>query len=320
MTPFPQPEFVKTNGIDMAIYCQGQADGLPIILCHGFPELAFSWRHQLPALSQAGFRAIAPDQRGYGRTECPTAIEAYDLRHLTADMVGLLDALGHEKAVFCGHDWGGFVAWAMPLLYPERVAGVIGLNTPFWPRSAKDPIESARARMGDDMYIVYFQQPGAADSELDQDPARALRFFLRRSRKSGGKTARPFDVANLELMKMFRRPEETWPGEVLLNQQELDTYVSAFRASGFTGGLNWYRNMSRNWRHMEGLTERVDVPCLMISAANDVVLPPSLTEGMERFCPDLTKHVIENSGHWTQQEQPGEVNRLMIDWLGRRFS
>ena len=156
------PRYVETNGIRMAVYEQG--NGVPVVMSHGFPELAYSWRHQIPAIAGAGFHAIAPDQRGYGLTDRPPTIEAYDIHHLTGDLVGVLDAMKIDKAVFVGHDWGGIVAWAMPLLHPHRVLGVIGVNTPFLPRAPMDPIALMRTVFGENMYIVYFQKPGVADA------------------------------------------------------------------------------------------------------------------------------------------------------------
>src|SRR6266705_1589560 len=151
---------IHPNAICMAVSEQGA--GLPVVLCHGFPEIAYSWRHQMPALAAAGFRAIAPDQRGYGETDRPAAVSDYDIHQLTADLVGLLDALGLERAVFAGHDWGGIVVWHMPLLHPARTAGVIGVNTPYFPRPSAPPVTVMRALWGDDYYIVHFQKPGEA--------------------------------------------------------------------------------------------------------------------------------------------------------------
>ena len=176
----PPVQYAKTNGVDMAYYEVGPREGVPVIFCHGFPELAFSWRHQLRAFEAAGRWAIAPDQRGYGLTDRPGPVEAYDIENLTADLIGLMDHLGVEKAIFCGHDWGGIVVWQMPLRHPDRTAGVIGLNTPFMARSPADPIAIMRHRMGDEMYIVHFQKPGEADAVLDGDPAKAMNFFMRR--------------------------------------------------------------------------------------------------------------------------------------------
>ncbi len=320
---FPEPTYVKTNGLDMAVYEQGPKDGVPVILCHGFPEIAYSWRHQLPALAKAGFRAIAPDMRGYGNTggpKGPDAIAQYDMKHLTDDLIGLLDALGLEKAIFAGHDWGGIVVWQMPLRHPARVAGVIGVNTPFMPRSPIDPIEAMRAVYGEDMYIVFFQNYGVAEKMFETDVARSMRFWYRKTGMTLAEfDARPAEEKNLAFLQAFEADEKTWPGTSLLTAEEFDTYVRAFEKSGYEGGIDWYRNFSRNWRETEGQTEKVEAPCLMISAADDFVLRPELTIGMEHYVPDLEKHVIPNCGHWTQSEQPEALNRLMVDWLKRRF-
>lgn len=320
---FPEPYYVKTNGLDMAVYEEGPKDGVPVILCHGFPEIAYSWRHQLPALAKAGFRAIAPDQRGYGNTggpKGPDAIPLYDMKHLTGDLVGLLDALGLEKAIFAGHDWGGFVVWQMPLMHPDRVAGVIGVNTPFIPRGPIDPIEGMRMVFGEDMYIVFFQKYGEAEKLLGADVARSMRFWYRKSSMTLAEfDARPASEKNLAFLKAFQADESTWGGDQLLTKEEFDTYVRAFEKSGYEGGINWYRNFSRNWRQSEGIAEKVNVPGLMISAADDYVLRPSMADGMEQYVPDLEKHVIANCGHWTQSEQPDALNALMVDWLKRRF-
>ena len=312
------PRYVETNGIRMAVYEQGQ--GVPVVMCHGFPELAYSWRHQIPALSDAGFHAIAPDQRGYGATDRPAAIEDYDMHHLTGDLVGMLDAMKIDKAVFVGHDWGGFVVWHMPLLHPNRVAGVIGVNTPFLPRAPMDPIALMRMAYGEEMYIVYFQKPGVADAALGKDVAKTLRLFYRKS----GMTIeefdkRPAEEKNLAFVRALELDEKLWPGKVLLAPEELDVYAKAFTRTGFTGGINWYRNFTRNWQTTEGIAQKVTVPCLMVMAENDIVLRPAMADGMEAFVPDLEKHLIKNCGHWTQAEQPDELNRVMISWLKRRF-
>jgi pimeloyl-ACP methyl ester carboxylesterase len=296
---------------------------MPVVLCHGFPELAFSWRHQLPALAEAGFRAIAPDQRGYGETGGPkgrAAVPLYDMAHLTGDLVGLLDALKLDKAVFCGHDWGGLVVWQMALMHPDRVAGVIGVNTPFLPRPPGDPIERFRQSFGDDMYIVRFQRWGEAEAVLDADIARSMRFWYRKSRLTLAEYDRlPAERKTLALLDVFQAPEERWSSPLVMSAAELAVYIQAFVRTGHEGGINWYRNFTRNWAMSEGLAQRIEVPCLMISAADDVVLRPEMTQGMEAHIPDLEKHVIADCGHWTQSEQPVALNRLMVDWLGRRF-
>ena len=320
MVAFPPPTMIKTNGNDMAVYEMGPKDGIPVVLCHGFPELAYSWRYQLPALAQAGYRAIAPDQRGYGGSSRPEKIEDYDVTHLTGDLAGLLDALAIDKAIFCGHDWGGLVAWMMPLLHPTRVKGMIGVNTPFLPRSPIDPIVGMRALYGENMYIVYFQKPGAADAILAKDVGKTFRFFMRK----GGMTAeqyakRPKEERNLELVNALQSDESKWPGEVVMTPQELQVFIDTFTRTGFTGGINWYRNFSRNWQIMGPVEYKVRVPGLMIMAEDDVVLSPAMADGMERFVPDLEKVLIRRCGHWTQQEHPEETSAAMIGWLKRRF-
>ena len=319
MTDFPEPTMIRTNGIDMAVYEMGPKDGFPVVLCHGFPELAYSWRHQLPALAKAGYRAIAPDQRGYGRTSRPYAVQDYDMPHLTGDLTGLLDALGLKKAVFAGHDWGGIVVWQMPVYHPDRVAGVIGVNTPFL-HFPMDPIEALRAMRGDNNYVVYFQKPGLADAALAKDVGKTFRFFMRKNVA----TAKEFEHApqqakNFELVHALEQDETGFRGEPLLTDAEMKVFVDTYKRTGFTGGINWYRNLSRNYELGKSMEQIVRVPGLMIMAEDDVVLPPSMTEGMERFVPDLEKVLIRNCGHWTQQEHPQETSNAMIAWLKRRF-
>ena len=312
------PRYVETNGIRLAVYEEGK--GPAVVLCHGFPELAYSWRHQIPALAGAGFHVLAPDQRGYGLTSRPQPVEAYDIHHLTGDLVGLLDATGIEKAVFVGHDWGGFVAWGMAQLHPERVAGVIGVNTPLRPRAPMDPIALMRAVWGDDMYIVFFQKPGEADRILGADARKTLRFFFRKWTMTIEEfDKRPAGEKNLALVQALQSDESGWMGENLLSAEELAFYAAAFERTGFTGGINWYRNFSRNWQTTEHVREQIDVPGLMVMAENDIVLRPSLADGMEALVPDLEKHLIKNCGHWTQAEQPQELSRVMTSWLKRRF-
>lgn len=313
-----EPRYASTNGIRLAYFEQGA--GMPIVLCHGFPELAYAWRHQVPALADAGFRAIAPDQRGYGFTDKPTAIETYDIRHLTDDLVGLLDQLDIPKAIFVGHDWGGSVVWAMPLLHPQRVAGVIGVNTPFLPRPPADPIALMRAAYGEDMYIVFFQKPGPADAILGADPGKTLRFFYRKSSMTIAQfDSLPAEQRKLALVAALQSDESLWPGAPLHTPVEHAYFEEMFTKTGFTGGINWYRNFTRNWQIMEGVHQRVESPALMIMAENDVVLRPSLADGMEAFVPDLQKHLILDCGHWTQSEKPAELNKAMIAWLRNRF-
>ena len=316
----PPVKTAAVNGIEMAYYEVGPRTGTPVIFCHGFPELAFSWRHQLRACEAAGVWAIAPDQRGYGLTSRPEAVSDYDMEHLTGDLVGLLDHLGVKKAIFCGHDWGGMVVWQMPLMHPGRVAGVIGLNTPFMPRSPFEPIAAMRMRFGPDMYIVWFQTPGDADAVPGADVEKTMRFFMRRADRLAAPADPPEGGSTFAFKALLQGWDASDTSGQLLTAEELAAFVETFQATGFTGGINWYRNFTRNWERSEGQVARLDgVPCLMITAELDAVLSPAMAEGMPDMVGDLEMHMVSGSGHWTQQEKPDDVNRLILDWLGRRF-
>lgn len=283
-----QHRHVQANGI--RIHFVEQGEGFPVVLYHGFPELWYSWRHQLPALAAAGLRAIAPDMRGYGGTDKPAEREAYDMEHLVGDFVGLLDALGLERAAIVGHDWGGFVVWSAALMAPERVERVVGVNTPLLPRT---PIPPTRfiAQSGDQRlsYILFFQESGRAERFFQEDLEGALRRFY------DGAAARPG----------------------FLSEEGFRVYVEAFREGGLTGPLNFYRNLDRNWEAAAALEgRRVECPALMVAAEKDPVLRPELTAGMEERVPNLRQELIPDCGHWTQQEKPEELNRLLVDFLG----
>ncbi len=314
---FPEPDFVDTNGIRMAFYEQGE--GRPVVLLHGFPELAYSWRYQLPALAGAGFRAIAPDQRGYGQTDVPEGIESYAIDVLIADIHGLLDALDLPSAVFAGHDWGALVLWHMAQVAPERIDGLIQLNIPYFPRFAVDPIGVFRDRFGDDFYIVNFQDSDEADRALAADTRRLFDLMMRRNQITREQyDALPDKYKVISLLRLIARDEAS--GDPLLSDDELEYFATAFDNTGFTGAINWYRNWTRNWQALEGIDPIVKMPTLFIGADDDIIIAPEHIEGMKPLVADLEIHMLESCGHWSQQEKPDEVNRLMLDWLGRRFA
>ncbi|WP_439817171.1 alpha/beta fold hydrolase [Zavarzinia sp. CC-PAN008] len=337
----PTPRMIETNGIRMGVYEAGPKDGPAIVLCHGFPELAYSWRHQIPALAAAGYHVLAPDQRGYGLTEVPERVEDYDLAHLLGDLVGMLDAVGVPKAVFAGHDWGGLLVWQMALLHPTRVAGVIGVNTPHIPHHmlwlhpdlvrdlapgfvadpAQDPLPQMRRVYSPDMYVINFHDTDAADRMMARDVPRVFRSFMRKGVISlDVYRTLPPEMRHMAITAGLEGPEPAdLPGTAILSAEELGFYVQAFERTGFTGGINWYRNLSRNWLLDRGVDQVVRVPSLMIAAGDDVVLTPAMTDEMPAIVPDLERHVIPACGHWSTQEKPHEVNALMLDWLRRRF-
>lgn len=336
----PPVRMVETNGINLAVYEAGT--GPAIVLLHGFPGLAFTWRHQIPALVDAGYRVIAPDLRGYGLSDTPAAVEDYDIAHLTGDVAGLLDALGVEKAVVMGHDWGGLLAWQMALFYEERVAGVISLNTPHIPHWMLwlhpdlvnaalpagqsfaadpniDPIAQMREVYSSQMYVLMFQDGQAADDMMNNDVRGTLRSALRKGLGTPEDwDSLPHAAINMEYYGQSLPAE--FPGEDVLNSDELDFYVKHFERTGFSPAINWYRNISRNWEAGRGVDQTVRVPSLMVSAANDVVLRPSMVDGMDAYVKDLEKHVLADTWHWTPEEKPEELNRLVISWLERRYA
>jgi pimeloyl-ACP methyl ester carboxylesterase len=290
---------VATNGIELRVLDEGE--GPLVVLCHGFPELAFSWRRQVPALTSAGFRVIAPDLRGFGRSSVPLEVEAYDVVSLCGDLCGLLDALGEEAAVFVGHDWGASLVWQLAVLHPTRVRAVAGLSVPFVPRAPAPPLPIMRRHLGEDFYIVWFQQPGVADAALARDVRRTLT-------TSRVWTALWADEDGPPL----KRP--SW-----LSEPELAVYVEAFERTGFTGGLNWYRNIDRNWELTAPVAERrVEQPALFLTGERDPVSRFMPAEAMRGRVSDLRAEVVvPGAGHWVQQEEPEAVNAALLDFLGR---
>ncbi len=304
------------NGIQMHVAEQGE--GPAVILCHGFPEIWYSWRHQLPAVADAGFRAMAPDMRGYGRTTAPPDLEDYRQEVICADLVALLDRLRLPDAVFVGHDWGGVLVWNMALHHPQRVRAVAGINTPLFPPMPASFLETMRENPGTWDYQFYFQEPGIAETELEQDVGRTCRLILRSSDPADG-----FDVlAGFHNVRaqggvLIGYPQDA-PRSVMLSEDDLQCYVEQFQRTGFRGGLNWYRNHDANWAWDQSVKEyAVPHPALMVTAGRDPVLSPKLARKMEQWVPNLTRGHIERCGHWTQQEAPDELNRILIEWLGR---
>ena len=305
----------RVNGVELSVVDEGS--GPLVVLSHGFPELSYSWRHQIPALAAAGYRVLAPDQRGYGRSSQPELVEAYDIECLTGDLLALVDAVGEEQAVFVGHDWGALVVWSLAQRAPERVRGVVGMSVPFTPRGSTPPVASMRAAFGDSFfYVVYFQEPGVADADLGADPAKTMTRFLAGVAPGDGSGAARMFAPYGEMGMVDRLPEAhglpSW-----LTQDELDHYIAEFSRTGFTGGLNWYRNLERNWErspHLAGV--KVEVPALFVTGVNDpvnVMIPSTI---MDEWVPDLRgKVVIDGAGHWVQQEKPAEVNAALVDFL-----
>ncbi len=316
---------VETNGIRLHLAEQGE--GPLVVLCHGFPESWYSWRHQLRDLAEAGFHAVAPDMRGYGQSEAPAAIDQYTLLHLVGDMVGLLDALGAPTAVIAGHDWGAPVAWHAALLRPDRFRAVIGLSVPYRPRGATRPT-TAMPRTDDAVfYQLYFQEPGVAEVELGRDPRATIRRVLYSGsgdRPRGGRVGlgRP-DAAGMVPRSggFLDHTEDPATLPPWLSEADVDYFAGEFARTGFRGGLNWYRNIDRNWELMAPWAgARVMVPALYVAGDRDLVVAfrgmDQLIPKLGTFVPNLRRTLmLPGCGHWTQQERAPEVSAAMIEFL-----
>jgi epoxide hydrolase A/B len=309
---------IETNGIKLRVAEEGT--GPPVILLHGWPESWYSWRHQLPALAEAGYHVLAPDMRGYGSSDAPEPIEAYAIQELVADVTGLLDAIGEERATIVGHDWGSILAWQVALLAPERVNGVVGMSVPYAGRGAAAPTVGWRKQYGENFfYILYFQQPGTAEAEFDADPRGILSRLYTGSGNAGGAEAPITDPLMSAGGWIGRMPEPRslpdW-----LSEEDLDYYVQEFTRAGFRGGINYYRNFDRNWETTPQLTgEQVQQPAMFIAGADDIVISwfgDNLEPIMRRAVPELRSfELLPGAGHWVQQERPTEVNAALISFL-----
>jgi pimeloyl-ACP methyl ester carboxylesterase len=312
---------VETNGIRMHVAEQGT--GPVVVLCHGFPESWYSWRHQLAALAEAGFHAVAPDMRGYGQTDAPEAIDQYTLLHLVGDMVGLLDALGEPRAVIAGHDWGAPVAWHAALLRPDRFRAVIGLSVPFFPRAPVRPTAMMAQTEDAVFYQLYFQAPGVAEAELERDPRATIRRLLFSGSGDGrglsAPTGRVGMVPRSGGFLTHTTDPETLPA--WLTEADVDVYAGEFARTGFRGGLNWYRNIDRSWELLAPYAgARVTVPALYVAGDRDLVVKfrglDQLIPNLSTFVPALARTImLPGCGHWTQQERPREVNAAMVEFL-----
>ena len=311
---------VKTDGLAQQILEQGS--GPLVLFCHGFPELSWSWRRQLPALAAAGYRAVAPDMRGYGGTDKPNNVADYGILNIVGDMVDLVRALGETEAVIVGHDWGAPIAWHAALLRPDIFRAVVGLSVPFQARRpARPPLATWRAvtqakELGQ-FYMVAFQEPGI-ETGFEKDVDRALRrgFWAYDGGTPDDLRSTGFHPQGVSFVDSISEPHglPAW-----LSEDELETYVAAFEASGFCGPLNWYRNIDRNWADLAfAQDKRVEVPALYVVGDKDPVRNYTAAGAAElaRWAPKLKDSVVvEGAGHWIQQERPDEINRRIVDFL-----
>jgi pimeloyl-ACP methyl ester carboxylesterase len=288
---------IDAGGLRMQVADAGS--GPPVVLLHGFPELWYSWRHQLRALAAAGFHAIAPDMRGYGGTDRPPRVEDYDALALTGDVLALMDAFGAEQFAVVGHDWGANVAWELARRHPERVCAVAGLSVPFVPRAPAAPLPILRRHLGEEFYMVWMQEPGVAEAALERDVRRTLRTT---EVWGAGWAQRDGDLPP--------RPRH-WTAE------DEAYYVETFTATGFAGGLSWYRNIDRNWERSADVAERrIEMPALFVTGSRDPVRRFMPETAMDGWVTDLRGCVVlDGAGHWVQQEAVEPVNAALTGFL-----
>ena len=303
----PKPTLISVNDVTLEVFESGQENkGNPIILCHGWPEHAFSWRYQVEPLVKAGYHVIVPNQCGYGNSTCPEEVTKYDIEHLTGDLVALLDHYEYEKAIFMGHDWGASVVWSMSLLHPERVDKMINLCLPYQVRGEKPWIEFMEEFLGEDYYFVHFnKQPGVADKILDEN---AVQFMQNLYRKNVPAQAPGEGMEMINLAK-----SSVALGEAVMSDEDLSVYISGFQKNGFTPSINWYRNLDRNWHLLGEVSPIVEQKTLMVYGEKDVIPPlPNIKD----FVPNIDVKSLD-AGHWVQEERPEELNEMILNWLGK---
>ncbi len=291
-----------------------------VVMIHGFPESWYSWRHQIPALAATGFRPLAIDVRGYGRSSAPTEVEAYAMTALVGDVMAVLDDAGAAQAVVVGHDWGAPVAWTTALWRPDRVRGVAGLSVPYNPRGDIKPLDGFRALAGDEIfYVDYFQQPGVAEAEAEADLAAWLRgfYFTASAECDFSQPSMGFVTPGGQLRDRLQQPDD---GQMAwMSDEDFAFYLGEFERTGLTGGFNRYRNITRDWYELSAWRfAPITVPALFIGGDRDgpTRLGAKAIENLSRNLPNLVgSHILERCGHWVQQEQPQEVNRLLIDFI-----
>jgi pimeloyl-ACP methyl ester carboxylesterase len=324
MTDDVRHRLIDANGIRIHLAERGEPGRPVVLLCHGFPESWYSWRHQLEALAAAGYHAVAPDMRGYGQTDAPAEVERYTMLHLVGDMVGVLDALDAPAAVIVGHDWGAPVAWNAALLRPDRFPAVAALSVPFRGRGPVRPSTALPQTAEAQHYMLYFQAPGVAEAELDREPRRALRAVLFSA--SGDRPPRPpgddlvgMVPRNAGFLSRMIEPAVLPPW---LSEADLDFYAAELARTGFRGGLSWYRAMDRSWELMAPFAGApITVPALFMAGDRDLVM---MAPGMDQVLANLPRviprlhrvTVLPGCGHWTQQERPAEVNAALLEFLG----
>lgn len=313
MMDFPQAQMIAVNGVELEVFTAGE--GKPLVLCHGWPEHAYSWRHQVQPLVDAGYHVIMPNQRGYGKSSKPSDITDYDINQMTGDLAALLDHFGYKDACFVGHDWGAIIVWNMAMIHRQRVSHVINLSVPFMQRGPSEWVSFWESQLGPDFYIVHFnRQYGVADKIFANNTKQFLHNMYRTNQWLYPKVELG---PGMNMINMATDPKLAAgaAGDPIMSDEEMQVFLDAFAHSGFTGGINWYRNFTRNWEIIGAYEQHIYQPTLMIYGDYDMVPPsPNLEEQVSNL-----EVASFPCGHWIQQEKPEDTNRVMLEWLGREY-
>lgn len=313
---FTRPRFISSDGYKIATYSDGPKDGPLLVLIHGWPEIAYSWKRTVPALVAAGYHVVCYDLRGFGLSDAPRGIEHYAITQMVRDLEAVLEAQARETATLIGHDWGGIIMWHAARMLSSRIDRLVSICTPHVKQAPVDPLKIFRKRFGDDHYFLEFcERPEEVEALFSSNPDAFFKLMFRTT-----PTGKAMDKKFTYIPKSFERYLEDGtpplPGAVM-SDADRKVYTKAYQRSGFHGGMSLYRNTTQNWELTQGLSERVWQPSLMLSPEDDLLLPPSSTDHMPSIMPRLTRQTIPNCGHWAMWDNPEEINAAIIDWLGK---
>lgn len=312
---FQNPYFINSDGLRIATYVDGPLDGPVVILIHGWPELAYSWKTTIPPLVEAGYRIVTYDLRGFGASDAPRGVEHYAIEQMVADLEAVIHSQTSEKVTLIGHDWGGIILWHAARMISDRLDRLISICTPHVKHAPVDPLKIFRKRFGEDHYFLEFNnRPDEVEALFSRAPDAFFRLMFRTTPK-GKQMDKKFTYIPNSFADFLSHGAPALPGAVM-SDQDRAVYTEAFTQSGFHGGMSLYRNTTHNWELAKGMSERVLHPTLMLSPEDDLLLPPSSTDHMPDIVPTLTRHTIPNCGHWAMWDNPEAINNSIIDWLG----
>jgi len=313
---WPNPHFIRSDGYKIATYAFGPKDGPPLILVHGWPEIAYSWKLTVPALTAAGYRVITFDLRGFGHSDVPLSDADYAMPQLVGDIEAVMDSYGVQEAAIIGHDWGGSIVWHAARMISQRITKVIGICVPHTARAPAPPLKIIEKRASQKHYFLeYKYRPDEVAKLFVQDTDGFFRLMFRGVPK-GATADETFTFIPTKFEAFLKAGSPPLKGQIL-DDTDRAVFAEAYARTGFRSGMNLYRNIDVNWELAEGMSDRIDQPVLMINPERDLLLPPKLAEPMKHMIADFTQVRIADCGHWAMWEKPAEINGAILAWLGR---